>query len=155
LDQSLGKYRIDHAKHVAERFEEETVLVNIETGCYFSLSSSGAEILELLNDGVPADNLAHVLFGASENCERFRSSIARFVARLAAEGIIVEREPESVMSTFAAARRYPTDADYQSPVLERFDDVRDLLLIDPIHQVDPGYGWPRKTNAESQLGPRV
>ncbi len=33
--------------------------------------------------------------------------------------------------------------DYVSPVLERFDDVRDLLLIDPIHQVDQEYGWPK------------
>ncbi len=155
MDQSLGKYRIDHARHVAERFEEETVLVNVETGYYFSLSLSGTEILELLNDGVTADNLAPALFGVSENCERFRSSIASFVARLAAEGIIVEREPESVVSRFTALRRYPADAGYELPVLERFDDVRDLLLIDPIHQVDPDYGWPKKTNSESQLGPRI
>jgi hypothetical protein len=38
---------------------------------------------------------------------------------------------------------YGVGIDYVPPVLERFDDVRNLLLIDPIHQVDQEYGWPK------------
>lgn len=155
MDQPPREYRIDLTRLVAERFEEETVLVNVESGYYYSISPSGAEILGMLNDGIPAENLAPALFGDSENCERFRSRIAGFVDQLAAEGIIVEHEPENDTGTYASSQHYSTDAGYELPVLERFDDVRDLLLIDPIHQVDPRYGWPKKPNSESQLEPRI
>lgn len=155
MNQTLGRYRIEHARLVAERFEEETVLVNVESGYYYSLSPSGAEILELLNEGIQADKLAPALFGDSQNCERFRSRIAAFVAQLADEGIIVEREPGSTTGKFSGSPLYPAEADYEAPVFERFDDVRDLLLIDPVHQVDPDFGWPTKKPLESLREPGI
>ena len=155
MDQPLRNYRIDRARLVAERFEDETVLVNVESGYYYSLSPTGAEILELLEEGIPVDNLARVLFGESEDSAGFRSRIADFVDQLSAESIIEEHQPEAVAGTFTDVPRHPPGASYELPVLERFDDVRDLLLIDPIHQVDPDFGWPRRLKPESQPEPRI
>jgi len=149
VDRRLKEYRIDGARIVAERFEDEAVLVNVESGYYYSLSPSGAEILEMLNDGIPADQLVPALFGESENCERLRPQIDAFVDRLAAEGIIVVHQPENGNGRHSGSSRYAADAGYELPVLERFDDVRDLLLIDPIHQVDPEHGWPRRPASEN------
>jgi len=155
VDRSIRKYGIDRTRLVAERFEDETVLVNVESGYYYSLSPTGADILELLEEGITADNLPPALFGDSENCERFRPQIDIFVERLAAEGIIIAREQERGASTHNRLPRYAADAAYEPPVLERFDDVRDLLLIDPIHQVDLDYGWPRRPTSESSLESRI
>jgi hypothetical protein len=49
---------------------------------------------------------------------------------------------------------YGGGIDYVPPVLERFDDVRDLLLIDPIHQVDQEYGWPKEMGNGNSFKPR-
>jgi hypothetical protein len=32
----------------------------------------------------------------------------------------------------------------QPPVLEPFGDMQDLLLLDPVHEVDEDAGWPTK-----------
>jgi len=59
-------YRIDRTRIVFEQFEDETVLVNTETGYYYSLSPSGSDILRLLEEGCPAGDLIHALFGNSK-----------------------------------------------------------------------------------------
>ena len=41
----------------------------------------------------------------------------------------------------------PTDEPYQAPVLQAFDDMQDLLLFDPIHEVEPT-GWPQVSPPE-------
>jgi len=45
-----------------------------------------------------------------------------------------------------ASTRKPSllaDAPFVLPVLERYTDMQELLLIDPIHDVDET-GWPRR-----------
>ena len=36
------------------------------------------------------------------------------------------------------------DQDYQTPVIEVFDDLAELIMIDPLHEVDAERGWPVK-----------
>jgi hypothetical protein len=151
------RYEIDRARIILERFEEETVLVNIESGYYYSVSSAGSEILELLEEGFATDDLAPALFGDSETLNRFRIRIAQFVEKLAVEGIVVERDSASNAGPCFHKEwpRYPDGAGYEPPMFERFDDVRDLLLIDPVHQVDLELGWPKKRPSASPIEPRA
>lgn len=142
---SPGTYQIDRTRVVFEQFEDETVLVNTETGYYYSLSPSGTDILRLLEDGCPAENLAHALFGNSNDISHLTILIESFVQRLISEGILVDRASDLPFETNGEHREplYSDIAGFPPPALERFDDVRDLLLIDPIHEVDQEYGWPK------------
>ena len=36
---------------------------------------------------------------------------------------------------------------FQSPEIQKFTDMEDLLLIDPIHEVDEEAGWPNIKDA--------
>jgi hypothetical protein len=139
-------YEIDRARIIFEQFEDETVLVNTESGYYYSLSASGSEILHLLEEGCSGDNLALALFGRSETCDSFRPVIESFVEQLKAESILTARAKDRPVriGTEPGPARYAPGAGYEPPVLERFDDVRSLLLIDPVHQVDQKYGWPKE-----------
>jgi hypothetical protein len=49
----------------------------------------------------------------------------------------VDREPVPVES----ARAMKAAGEYRSPAIERFDDLEELLVLDPIHEVDEA-GWP-------------
>jgi hypothetical protein len=49
----------------------------------------------------------------------------------------IDREAISVVPPRAAK---PT-RQYQAPTIERFDDLEELLVLDPIHEVDEA-GWP-------------
>ena len=139
------KYQIDRSRIIFEQFEDETVLVNTETGYYYSLSNTGSEVLRLLEEGCSAMDLPIILFGDSEEARPRRSIVEEFVERLADESIITARASDypSQISRESGLALYGAGVDYEAPVLERFDDVRDLLLIDPIHQVDQEYGWPK------------
>lgn len=144
----IGKnatFRIDRAKIQFERFEDETVMINVENGLYYSLSQSGSEVLRLVDSGYPAGMLEAALFGNSEEATHHSPDILRFVEDLIREGILAESNPH-------AADERPIDIPspvysligaFQPPVLEKFDEVSDLLLIDPIHMVDQGEGWPK------------
>jgi len=140
-----SKYQIDRSRIIFEQFEDETVLVNTETGYYYSLSNTGSEVLRLLEDGCSAADLPIFLFGNTEDAHPRRSMVEKFVERLAGESIITARASEyaSEISGERGPALYDAGIDYEPPVLERFDDVRELLLIDPIHQVDQEFGWPK------------
>jgi hypothetical protein len=144
-------YQIDRSRIIFEQFEDETVLVNTETGYYYSLSNTGSEVLRLLEDGCSAADLPIILFGNTEDAHARHVVVEKFVERLADESIITPRVSESASEiSKPGPALYDARIDYEPPVLERFDDVRDLLLIDPIHQVDQEFGWPKGTeNANS------
>jgi Coenzyme PQQ synthesis protein D (PqqD) len=138
------KYQIDRTRIIFEQFEDEMVLVNTETGYYYSLSNSGSEILRLLEDGCSSADLPTILFGSFEDNHQRRTIVDKFIDQLVAESIISVRASAYPSKTSKEPAPALFDGDFPPPVLERFDDVRDLLLIDPIHQVDQDYGWPRR-----------
>lgn len=135
---------IDRARIQFERFEDETVIINVETGFYYSLSQSGSEVLQLIESGCPAGMLATALFGHSEEATRYSLDISRFVEDLIREGIVIESDPHDATARPIDVRSpvYSSAGTFQPPLIEKYDEVRDLLLIDPIHMVDQAKGWP-------------
>lgn len=138
-------YQIDHSRIMFEQFEDETVLVNTENGYYYSLSASGTEVLRLLQEGCKSGDLPRWLFGDADISQQQTPLIEDFVRQLIGEGILMERSSNNpnrlpeVPPEPACAPPIP----FEPPVLERFEEVRDLLMIDPVHQVDQDYGWPK------------
>ena len=70
--------------------------------------------------------------------------MSRFLDELAQETLIVPG-PTGESNT-APSRPETTEKDtevrpFQPPVLQKFRDMQDLLLMDPIHDVDEA-GWP-------------
>jgi hypothetical protein len=82
--------------------------------------------------------------------------VEKFVERLADESIITVRSSDNSnhIGRNPGPARYGEGIEYVPPVLDRFDDVRDLLLIDPIHQVDQEYGWPKEMGNGNSSKPR-
>jgi hypothetical protein len=138
-------YQIDKTRIIFEQFEDETVLIDTQGGYYYSLSPSGTEILHLLESGCPVEDLAPALFGESAEESQPQPIVADFVQQLISEGVIVERASDYSQLPPIEKRPplYPQGHSFAPPKIERFDEVRDLLLIDPIHQVDQEYGWPK------------
>ncbi len=50
---------------------------------------------------------------------------------------------EPVISQGSQVNISTSKDDFTNPVLEKFTDMADLLLLDPIHEVDES-GWPNK-----------
>jgi len=71
--------------------------------------------------------------------ETIRTDVEPFVTRLEETGLLTTVEQDPTPADLPA--RGPGDAAWAEPELEEYLDMADLVLLDPIHQVDES-GWP-------------
>jgi hypothetical protein len=133
------RYRINSARIAAETIEGEVVIVNFVTGVYYSLNGLAAEIWGWMTDGHSVAEITGLL--RSVDAELEIGKIEEFVAAIVHDDLlevdIVSAAPKSLLSPPAAT------APFAAPVLEKHDDMRELILLDPIHEVGES-GWPHR-----------
>ncbi|MBX9775620.1 MAG: PqqD family protein [Xanthobacteraceae bacterium] len=129
---------------VHERFGDETVILNLDSGSYYSAQGTATAIWSLVTDGVPeAGILQRVRAEYAGNSEEIAGATARFLDQLVAEALV---EADNTVDggadrelTIAAA---PSKNDqFSLPLLQKYTDMEEMLLLDPIHEVDE-HGWP-------------
>ena len=135
---------------ISEVIDGEAVIMNLTTGRYFSCQQVGGEIWALIEKGATrAEITDHVLGTYAVEPEVFAGSLEDFLSDLA-EHDLVRQEPrkvntedqESVDSRSQAGNAPGKKAPYSPPSLNVYSDMEDLLLLDPIHDVDDT-GWPQ------------
>jgi coenzyme PQQ synthesis protein D (PqqD) len=138
--------RAPHVIH--EAIDGEVIVINLSTGAYYSLRGSAAEAWELIQrpDGIDTSQLIAVLATRYEaSPEELSAAFDPFVAELGREGLVERSEGagESVAPDPAAARGngHQDSLAFEAPKLEKFTDMQDLVLLDPVHEVDD-VGWP-------------
>lgn len=136
------RHRLNAPQVVHEIFEDEVILVNLEAGAYYSLDGTAARALTCLLSGVRSEDLAERMAAEFDGSpETIGEDLKRFVARLEEERLVCESPEDGTTQEFAAAagERGP----WVAPELHKYTDMRDLLLLDPIHDVDDS-GWPAR-----------
>ena len=134
---------IINPKVVGETVEGETILIHLETGSYYSLTGAGAEIWDLLADGCSIDEIVTRLGQAYDaGADELRHAVEGLVEELTQEDLIEPGATASLSSATKDGNRPARERSaFQPPVLEKFTDMQDFLLVDPIHEVDES-GWP-------------
>lgn len=121
----------------ADDFDGEIVAINLETGLYYSIKDSGAVIWHDLTAGHSVEALVDL---AGENSE-LAAGISRFADEVVRCGLMRPTTEAPIPSGPAATAA--EIATMTAPVLESFGDMQDLLLLDPVHEVDEEMGWPK------------
>jgi hypothetical protein len=142
-----ARFAANHPAVVDEMIDGEVVVIDLRTGSYFSLVESAAVIWASLGARPTHDEVAACL-GRAYNAEPeqcFAISGA-FLDALVAEGLVVQVED-------AASEGVVPDLPLVSgplpePRLEKFDDMQQLILLDPVHEIDESVGWPRLRTEE-------
>jgi hypothetical protein len=122
---------------IAKDFGEELVVANLNSGIFYSLRGGAIPIWCAIERGHSQAEIIGAFTFKETSGEAIESSVSKFLDQLIAEALIVPRPPsagesgniEEVAKAFAP------------PVIERFDDLQGLLLIDPIHDTSE-LGWP-------------
>jgi hypothetical protein len=127
-------YRINAPKVIHQIFDTEVVIVNLETGNYYSLSGSGIEVWRRLDAGFSSRRIVDDFSVAGAPAEKLES----FIEELVREQLIMPTEEQAP----AAGSEQPASGPFLPPVLEKFTDMREMLLVDPIHELDES-GWPK------------
>ena len=120
-----------------ESFGEESVIVNLRQGIYFSLGAEGLFLWEEIAKETTIARLFELAARHSVNGAFLTpANVTRFLRQLHDEQLVVI-EGESWPRSADEA----TDDLDTPPLLQKYDDLHDLLTLDPIHEVDER-GWP-------------
>jgi len=134
-------FRLGKPDVSAEDFKTEILAINLKSGCYHSLRASGAQVWRLLMDGHSVEaSISWLASFYGIDVAILEPDIRAFVAELEAHHLILADSAPAVISTLPSdVSREP----YSKPVMETYADLQDLLLLDPIHEVD-ATGWPQE-----------
>ena len=126
-----------------QEIEGEAILINFDSGSYYSANASGALLLERIQRGdSPEAMAAQVAARWALSQAEASDAVAAFLEQARVEGLIV---PDEAAEATGPVRPVscPTTAPsaFVAPKLEKFEDLQDLLMLDPIHDVDQA-GWP-------------
>jgi hypothetical protein len=142
------RFRVNTPDVMHESIEGEVIIINLVSGNYYSVRGSGSEIWahvqreEAVTGSEIVDELGTLFDGSRPDLER---AVTEFLEELRGEGLVAEVETSAEMSP---TRQAPSDngrphRPFEPPALEKYTDMQDLVLIDPVHQVDDT-GWPHK-----------
>ena len=140
-------YRINCPPFVHQAIDGEVVLVNLQTGHYYSLRGCTAEIWGLVESGANLYGITHSLEDRYQaGPGEIAAAVERLLAELLDEKIISQRTTLDLVGTDMAGVSAATPTTgrkppFMRPVLEKFTDMQDLIVLDPIHEVDEA-GWP-------------
>lgn len=128
-----------------QTIEGEVVIVHLRSGCYYSLQGASAEVWALLEKGADEAEIVQRLAELYDHpAESLEFEVQRLVGELRAEELIRADETiePAALSPESPVHRRP----FEPLSLNKFTDMRDLILLDPIHEVDEG-GWPNPREA--------
>jgi hypothetical protein len=138
---SEARFRINAENVVHEIVDGEVIAIDLGNGSYYSLSGCGPVIWELLAPGASAAEIGAALEARFEaDPGAVEAAVGDLLARLRESELIVAADPAG------PAPPAPGPGDVREafvpPVFERYTDMKDYFLLDPIHEVDPVAGWP-------------
>jgi hypothetical protein len=143
-------YKINSPGVVHESFDDEVVVINLESGNYYSFNQTGAKIWDLISKGYNTNMIIEAfLSNYSGDPEIIESSVNAFLLDLLSNEILVQSDvppPEVKQNPGLKESAGDTQA-FKPPLIQTYTDMQELLLLDPIHEVDET-GWPSRTKEQ-------
>lgn len=139
----MKAYHLDSTNVATEIFDNEAVLINIPLGKYYSVrGNTGIRILEILQNPLSIDDIVAVVKNEFEvdNESDLASDTAEFISQLENEDIISVSAKAAPVNIEVNTLKRP----YEKLELEVFDDMQELIMLDPVHDVESFKGWPQK-----------
>jgi hypothetical protein len=123
-----------------ELIDGEVVIINMQSGSYYSLMDTGAIVWEMLEQSWGrSDMLDRLVAQYDADADTLAQSLDQLLEQLHNESLILvaEATKTSIKTEDLPQQKQP----FTPPTFYKYDDMQELLLVDPIHDVDPA-GWP-------------
>jgi hypothetical protein len=142
------RFRLNEPNVIQEVIDGEAIIADLGRGLYFSLDALGSRIWHALISGCSVGAICEVC------CQRYSAEATRDILHLLdclrEEQLVVE-DTIAVNGTGAATFFDGFEGPYVPPQLSKYTDMEQLLLLDPIHEVDET-GWPNQPGAPAAEG---
>jgi Coenzyme PQQ synthesis protein D (PqqD) len=124
---------------IEETIDQETIMVNLEVGTYYSLAPLATYMWGAMARGASVAQISEAVSRESgADGDQVGPEASTFFDELIAEELVVVREEETPAT---GEHEWPAGLTYEPPVLNRYTDMQELLLLDPVHDVGAA-GWP-------------
>jgi hypothetical protein len=138
------RYRVNTPTVTHETIDGEAVIINLDSGNYYSLVDVGSVIWGLLEKGASASEVRYLIFQTYDgNATDIDRGVHELLVQLQQENLIVSVDgagaPDINQVLPSNGHAKPS---FNQPFLHKYSDMQELLLLDPIHDVDDA-GWPR------------
>lgn len=121
---------------ISEPMDEELVVINLESGCYYNLNPSASKIWSSLESGASMESILAAQKANGHDPQEVAEVLGTFFQYLQDENLMTAIEADENESPVEAM-------DYAKPTIEKFTDMQEMLLLDPIHEVSE-MGWPHE-----------
>jgi len=146
-----SRFRINTPNIVYEKFNDGFVVINLDSGNYYSIETVGADILDFIQEGDSrAEILNKILKRYEGNPSAIEVAVDKFLNELHEEGLIVSDGTSSVEMSIKHQNNSATESEtekirFEPLVLSKFTNMQEFLLVDPIHEIDYTDGPKKKT----------
>jgi hypothetical protein len=150
------RFRVNTPEVVHQTIDGEVVIINLTHGYYYSLTETAADVWGAIGSGAAASAIVETIARSyAGGRTEIAADVERLLGELEREALIVEdvslpRADKTGVEANTAGTAAPASGQagvlrpFTPPVLQKYADMQELLLLDPIHEVDET-GWPAKT----------
>lgn len=131
-------YKLNEEKMFYDMAEGQAIVINFTTGMYYGTSSLGSAVLDSLLAGAAVEDVCKAIQALPGCPADMDTQLNTFIGQLLEKEIIVPGESTGAAVTIDASAL----ADGFKLTVDEFAEVQDLILADPVHDVDVEQGWP-------------
>ena len=134
-------YKRDDEIALSEKIDNDTVVINLSNGCYYNFNATASFIWDLVGCGLNRIGIIEqyaLLYNI--NTEKASMDVSTILNTLVTDGLVVTSSEKPI-----TPESLPEPPPYLIPFIEKFDDMQEMLLLDPIHEVTEK-GWPYKSD---------
>ena len=134
-------YKINESKAISETIDGETIIINLETGYYYSVNKTATVIWNKIKNGNSIQDISQYFLNHFEaDTDTLEKSVSEIIGLFLKDDLILETDsdiPLCIRETHAGIiKEY-----FITPRIERYDDMAGALMSDPVHDVNED-GWP-------------
>ncbi len=141
----IKNYIINEPSVVCEEMGNEIVVINLETGCYYNLNQAATVIWHLISKKISYQRiLDHIVRNNKTKEETVSKDLKDLFHIFIKENLVVENNnttknngnKDNLLDNRKKSK-------YQRPSIKKYSDMKEMLELDPIHEVT-NLGWPNK-----------
>ena len=132
-------YQLNEEKMFFDMADGQAVVINFVSGMYYGTTALGSVILERLVKGCAPREIAGAVKALPGCPEDFDAQLKAFITQLRDKEILLDCETHPGGGAEIGDTAL---TDGFGLALDEFSEVQDLILADPVHDVDVEQGWP-------------
>ncbi len=126
-----SRLRPNDQEVAAKVMDGEAIIINLSNGIYYSMDKVGGLIWELIDERYSLEEMVTALCARYDvSAEKAKSDVERLLGELVQENLVIVTEDEAARKENRVQQSEQLQA-YESPKLNIYRDMGDLLALDP------------------------